>query len=284
MAEGNNAYPKRIDKKKSPLIKTKYKIDNPSGKEKEKYHIPCLLLTNEISKFSKNFVIFFHGNAEDMFLSRIMALSLLQTLNMNIVIVEYPGYSIYKGSPNAEKILENTAIVYDFIKKKFNIEDKNIFIFGRSIGTSPAIYLASVRSPGGLFLVSSFTSIRAVAGNIVGPLKYLLKERFLSRDYIKNVKCPIYFIHGKSDPLIPYQETEELKKLCTSFSDIKLPPHMTHNDFDLENDIMKPIGKFVKDHCVVDREKCDIFNNKEEMDKLYKTPKEIYDFIEENLK
>ena len=29
MAEGNNAYPKRIDKKKSPLIKTKYKIDNP---------------------------------------------------------------------------------------------------------------------------------------------------------------------------------------------------------------------------------------------------------------
>ena len=58
-----------------------------------------------------------------------------------------------------------------------NIEDKNIFIFGRSIGTSPAIYLASVRKPNALFVISAFTSIRAVADNLVGPLKYLLKER-----------------------------------------------------------------------------------------------------------
>ena len=256
----------------------------PSGKEKEEYYIPCFLLTNEISRSSKNFVIFFHGNAEDIFLSRMMAEILLETLNMNIITVEYPGYSIYEGSPTAEKILENTTIVYDFIKKKFYLEDKNIFIFGRSIGTSPAIYLASVRSPNGLLLVSSFTTIRAVAKNLVSILSYLLKNRFLSEEYIKNVKCPTYFIHGKSDPLIPYQETVKLHKLCKSIKDIHLPPHMTHNDFDLEEDIMKPIGKFVKEKCEVDEEKSDIFSNKEEIEKLYKMPKRINDFINENLK
>ena len=256
----------------------------PSGKGKEKYYIPCFLLTNEVSRSSKNFVIFFHGNAEDIFLSRMMAEVLLQTLNMNIVIVEYPGYSIYKGSPTAEKILENTTIVYDFIKKTFDLEDKNIFIFGRSIGSSPAIYLASVRSPNGLLLVSSFTTIRAVANNLVSILSYLLRNRFLSEEYIKNVKCPTFFIHGKSDPLIPYQETEKLYKLCKSKKDIHLPPHMTHNDFDLEEDIMKPIGKFVKEKCEVDEEKSDIFSNKEEMEKLYKMPKSIKDFINEKLK
>ena len=256
----------------------------PSDTGKEKYYIPCFLLTNEVSLTSKNFVIFFHGNAEDIFLSRMMAEVLLQTLNMNIVIVEYPGYSIYKGSPTAEKILENTTIVYDFIKKAFNLEDKNIFIFGRSIGSSPAIYLASVRSPNGLLLVSSFTTIRAVANNLVSILSYLLRNRFLSEEYIKNVKCPTYFIHGKSDPLIPYQETEKLYKLCKSKKDIHLPPHMTHNDFDLEEDIMKPIGKFVKEKCEVDEEKSDIFSNKEEMEKLYKIPKSIKDFINEKLK
>ena len=256
----------------------------PSGKGKEKYYIPCFLLTNEISRSSKNFVIFFHGNAEDIFLSRMMAEILLETLNMNIIMVEYPGYSIYEGSPTAEKILENTTIVYDFIKKKFDLEDKNIFIFGRSIGTSPAIYLASVRSPNGLLLVSSFTTIRAVAKNLVSILSYLLKNRFLSEEYIKNVKCPTYFIHGKSDPLIPYQETVTLHKLCNSIKDIHLPPHMTHNDFDLEEDIMKPIGKFVKEKCEVDEEKSDIFSNKEEIEKLYKMPKRINDFINENLK
>ena len=256
----------------------------PSEKGKEKYYIPCFLLTNKISRSSKNFVIFFHGNAEDIFLSRMMAEILLETLNMNIVMVEYPGYSIYKGSPTAEKILENTTIVYDFIKKKFDLEDKNIFIFGRSIGTSPAIYLASVRKPNALLLVSSFTTIRAVAKNLVSVLSYLLKNRFLSEEYIKNVKCPTFFIHGKSDPLIPYQETEKLHELCKSIKDIHLPPHMTHNDFDLEEDIMKPIGKFVKEKCEVDEEKSDIFSNKEEIEKLYKMPKIINDFINEKLK
>ena len=242
------------------------------------------MITNEVSRTSKNFVIFFHGNAEDIFLSRMMAEVLLQILNMNIVIVEYPGYSIYKGSPTAEKILENTTIVYDFIKKTFDLEDKNIFIFGRSIGSSPAIYLASVRSPNGLLLVSSFTTIRAVANNLVSILSYLLRNRFLSEEYIKNVKCPTYFIHGKSDPLIPYQETKTLYELCKSIKDIHLPPHMTHNDFDLEEDIMKPIGKFVKEKCEVDEEKSDIFSNKVEMEKLYKMPKSIKDFINEKLK
>ena len=256
----------------------------PSGKGKEKNYIPCFLLANDISNSSKNFVIFFHGNTEDIFLSRMMAEVLLQTLNMNIVIVEYPGYSIYKGSPTAEKILENTTIVYDFIKKTFDLEDKNIFIFGRSIGSSPAIYLASVRSPNGLLLVSSFTTIRAVANNLVSILSYLLRNRFLSEEYIKNVKCPTYFIHGKSDPLIPYQETEKLYKLCKSKKDIHLPPHMTHNDFDLEEDIMKPIGKFVKEKCKVDEENNDFYRHKEEIEKLYKMPKSIKDFINEKLK
>lgn len=123
-------------------------------------------------------MIVFHGNAEDIFSARIFAESLFKKTKMNIIMVEYPGYSIYKGEPNADIILKNTEIVYDFIKNKFNLSDKNIFIFGRSIGTSPAIYLASKRKPNALCVISSFTSIRAVANNLVGPLKYLLKDRF----------------------------------------------------------------------------------------------------------
>jgi hypothetical protein len=128
----------------------------PSNDEKENYYIPCLFLKNKISQNSKNFVIFFHGNAEDIFLSREMASGLLEKINMNIIVVEYPGYSIYKGEPDADIILKNTLIVYDFVKKTFKLEDKNIFIFGRSIGTGPAVYLASVRKPNSLLLVSSF--------------------------------------------------------------------------------------------------------------------------------
>ena len=133
--------------------------------------------------------------------------------------------------------------------KKFDLEDKNIFILGRSLGTSPSIYLASVRSPNALLLVGSFTTKRAVAKSFISILCYLLNNRFLSEEYIKNVKCPTFFIHCKRDSKLPYQETVTLHKLCESIKEIHLPPHMTHKDFDLEEDIMNPIGKFVKEKC-----------------------------------
>ena len=109
---------------------------------------------------------------------------------MNIIKIEYPGYSIYKSnSKNSDIVLENTLLIYDFIKGKFNINNHNIFILERSIGTSPAIYLAYKRKPNALFVISGFSSIKEVTHNLV-------KERFLSIDYIKNVTFPIIFNYG----------------------------------------------------------------------------------------
>ena len=245
--------------------------------------IPCLFLHPPDLNKTKNFIISFHGNAEDIFSAKIFAESLYKKTLMNVIMVEYPGYSIYKGEPNADTILENSLIVYDFIKSKFNLNDKNIYIFGRSIGSSPAIYLASKRKPNALFVISSFTSIRAVADNLVGPLKYLLKERFISKEYIKSVTCPILFIHGQSDPLIPFKETVSLKDICKCDCEMLLPKEMTHNDFDLEEDIINPISSFIQRKCKVDTEENKLNNINEDINKLKEMPKEIKSYIETNL-
>jgi predicted peptidase len=245
--------------------------------------IPCLFLHPSDLNKTKNFIISFHGNAEDIFSAKIFAESLYKKTLMNIIMVEYPGYSIYKGDPNADTILENTLIVYDFIKSKFNLDDKNIFIFGRSIGSSPAIYLASKRKPNALFVISSFTSIRAVADNLVGPLKYLLKERFISKEYITKVTCPILFVHGQSDPLIPYKETVALKDIFNRDYEMILPKEMTHNDFDLEEDIINPINSFIKKKCKVNTEENNLKNIEEDINKLKEIPEEIKKYIDANL-
>lgn len=244
-------------------------------------YIPCLFLHPQNLNKTKNFIISFHGNAEDIFSAKIFADALFKKTSMNVVLVEYPGYSVFKGDADADIILQNTEIVYDFIKTKFNLEDKNIFIFGRSIGTSPAIYLASKRKPNALFVISSFTSIRAVADNLVGPLKYLLKERFNSKEYIKNVTCPILFVHGQSDPLIPYKETNILKDICKCPYEVNLPEEMTHNDFDLDEDIIDPIDKFIKKHCMVDTSENNLKNIDEEINKLKEIPPVIKQYMDE---
>ena len=241
--------------------------------------IPCLFIHDKTSKSSKNFLIVFHGNAEDIFSAYNLGASLHKKIGMNIIIVEYPGYSIYKGESNADDILQNTTSIYDFIKSEFNLEDRNIFVFGRSIGTSPAIYLASVRKPNALFVISSFTSIRAVADNVVGPLKYLLKERLSSKNYIKNVTCPILFVHGQSDPLIPFKETLLLKQLCDCPFEVFLPEYMTHNEFDLDEDIIEPINAFIKRNCSIDYDKNEFKNISERNKALFEMPEEIKNYI-----
>ena len=97
---------------------------------------------------------------------------------MNILIVEYPGYSIYKEEKNADTVLEDSLEVFDFMTQTLKIEPENIIIFGRSIGSAPATYLSSQRKPGALILMSPFTSVRAVAENLVGNvIKFLISER-----------------------------------------------------------------------------------------------------------
>ena len=193
-------------------------------------YIPCIFLPDQSNNKSKNFLLLFHGNAEDIFGARALGDKLRQKLYMNIIIIEYPGYSIYKTKDsNSNIILENTIIVYDYIKAKFNLNDNNIYILGRSIGTSPAIYLASKRKPNALFVISGFSSIKEVAKNLVGPLNVLLKDRFFSIDYIKDVTCPVLFIHGQKDPLIPFKETLKLKNMCNCPYEVSFPEYMSHN-------------------------------------------------------
>ena len=78
-------------------------------------------------------------------------------------------------------------------------------VFGRSIGSSPACYLAKHRKPSALMLMSPFKSIREIAKDLVGRvLSYVIAERFRNIDIIKDVTCPILIIHGQKDKLVPF--------------------------------------------------------------------------------
>lgn len=248
---------------------------NPSN-DKEIIYIPCLFLQKRGNELSPNFLIMFHGNAEDIFDAKIMADELLKFLPMNIIIVEYPGYSIYDLPKSSETVKNDAEYVYDYIKTQFKVNDNNMFVFGRSIGTGPAIHLASRRSPSALFVVSAFSSIVEVAKNIAGILGNLVYNAFPSLENINKIKCPILFIHGMKDPLIPVEETVKLKNSCTCPVEVLLPPHMTHNDFYFIIDIAEPIQKFKQKHCVIEQTKTGFIFDK----KLFEIPPQI----EKNLK
>ena len=58
---------------------------------------------------------------------------------------------------------------------------------------------------------------------------------------------------------------------------------MTHNDFDLEEDIINPISSFIKKHCIIDTAENNLKNIGEEINKLKEIPIEIKNYINEKL-
>jgi hypothetical protein len=86
-----------------------------------------------------------------------------------------------------------------------HIPEKDIILLGRSIGSGPATWLASVKNPGALILMSGFTSIKAVAKHLAGSFAgAFVKERFKNKRFMPCLKCPTLFIHGKRDNVVPY--------------------------------------------------------------------------------
>ena len=243
-------------------------------------YIPCLFYRK---KESPNFLIYFHGNSENVFQIEFYGLDFRSYLDMNIILVEYPGYFLKTNNNNSDPniIFANSLIVYDWIKSTFKASDNQIFVCGRSLGTSSAIYLSSHRSPKALFLISAFTSVKNVGSDIF--LSIFVEKIFKSIDYIEKIKCPILFIHGTKDSLISYHHSEQLYqkvKNNNNNTDIILRPNMSHNNFNLKEDIIEQIIKFCSlNKLLANENKANNLDLNEKND-LYKIPLEIKKLIE----
>ena len=247
-------------------------------------YIPCFFSNIIQIGYRPNFLILFHGNAEDIFLVSNFATAFELYIKMNVIVVEYPGYSIYKMSKNNEGnieeiILNDSLIVYDKIKEIFGINDENIFIFGRSIGSAPASYLASKRNPGGLFLVSAFTSIKEVVNNHSFNLGGIfIKSSFETIKYINNVRCPVLLIHGMKDNLIPSEHSRSLyNQIKGGIKECILRDDMTHNKYKIYEDIIIPINSFLEKNNLIKNKLYKEFNLKDI--KEFKVPFKFNDYI-----
>ena len=71
-------------------------------------------------------------------------------------------------------------MIYRFVLAEIEgIEERDILVFGRSMGSGPASYLASSYRPGALILMSPYTSIRNIVRSKIGWfLSTLVAEHF----------------------------------------------------------------------------------------------------------
>lgn len=84
----------KLEKSDYQSIMTNFKnklifIERSNENQDSDNYIPCLFYRNPKSS---NFLIYFHGNSEHIFQIDFYGLDFRSYLEMNVIIVEYPGY------------------------------------------------------------------------------------------------------------------------------------------------------------------------------------------------
>jgi len=169
--------------------------------------IPCIYLSplpgTLLPPTRYSLLLLFHSNGEDLQSLYPLATSIQSVLPVAILCPEYPGYSLYPGSPDEDTILTDALGICTFILEELSIPLDKVLILGRSIGCGPAVHIGSLYKTGGILLISPFSSVRAVVKDKFGSIvSKCVKERFDNLSKAPKVNCPVKIVHGMLDKVV----------------------------------------------------------------------------------
>lgn len=134
-------------------------------------------------------------------------------LGFDVVMVDYRGFGKSVGRRSEKDIKGDMQQVYDILIGR--VPEKNVIIYGRSMGSGFATKLASKNSPRMLILESPYYSMTKMAKRYIPfmPASLILRFPLKTYKWIQYVQCPIKIIHGTSDRLIPFKSSLKLSKI-----------------------------------------------------------------------
>jgi len=172
----------------------------------------------------KSLIVYFHGNTGNIFSHhRFEHAEKLYNMGQNVLLISYRGYSKSSGSPSEEGIFIDGESALNYAKNTLGFNLQQIFVFGRSLGSTVATHVAQNKKLKGVVLLTPLTSAKEMA-RFMGfrYFSFLAQNRFNSIKKIKYLKSKLLIIHGTDDKQIPFAMGEKLyhkfkgkKKLVT---------------------------------------------------------------------
>jgi hypothetical protein len=156
-------------------------------------------------------VLFFHGNMENVEHYRQYP-GYFTKQGYEIWMMDYPGFGKSTGK-RSEAVMYNDALLM-YNKAREELSADSIIIYGKSIGTGVAAYVASKQDCKKLLLETPYYSIDALAKHYfpIYPVMPMTRYAFPIYDYLKKVKAGITIFHGTKDEVIPYIQALKLKE------------------------------------------------------------------------
>jgi len=160
---------------------------------------------------SSRVVLFFHGNAGNIS-HRLDSIRQFHGLGLSVLIVDYRGYGQSTGITSEKGIYRDALAAWRYLTEDRGIPANNIVVFGRSLGASAASQLATKHQPLALIVESSFTSVPDIAQELYPwlPARWLSRFKHATRDFVRDVRCPVLVAHSRDDEIIPFRHGEAI--------------------------------------------------------------------------
>jgi uncharacterized protein len=193
-------------------------------------------------------VLWFYGNGENI--AAIWPIIRdFRPPRAGLLVVDYPGYGASGGRTTEGGLYEAADLAYGFLIQRTEIDRERIYVYGRSLGSAVATYVAEKHKVSGMILESPFTSARAMAARYykIFP-RALVRIRLDNLARVKRIHCPTLIFHGNADMLVPIEMGKEVAAAAAGPVEFLMIDGSGHNDtYEMGNTMYKDkIAAFVK--------------------------------------
>ena len=185
-----------------------------------------------------------HGNAGTLD-NRIHKINHFEYMDVNFLLISWRGFSGNNGKPTERGLYQDAKSAVEWLKSR-GVEEKNIIIYGESLGTAVSIEIAQNKKFAGIVLESPFTSMVEAGKKKYPflPVKLLLKDKYLSDEKIKNIKSPILIMHGKLDRVVPFYMGKKIYEIANE------PKYYYFTEYDnhmmeYDKNLLKALKEFI---------------------------------------
>ena len=181
-------------------------------------------------------VLHFHGNGEIVSDYDGLA-SAYHQAGASLICADYRGYGRSTGQPSVSALIRDAHTVFDAVLKLLQERGHTgpLVVMGRSLGSAPAIELASERGKelAGLIIESGFAQSIPLCNLFGLSLAGLGLDKVIgmdNEDKLTKVESPILLLHAEGDILLPpWHAQRNLEHASSKRKHLVMIPNTDHN-------------------------------------------------------